>query len=75
MALRKENISALGLHLVPGAGDGILTYSDGIADVNYEHIDESKEKGDYQSNINKELRDAILSQSGWYEEEELGEDK
>ena len=53
MAMKKENLTALGLHLVPGSGDGILAYSDGIADVEYEHVDPTIEKGDFQSNINK----------------------
>lgn len=70
MAMKKENLTALGLHLVPGSGDGILTYSDGIADVEYEHIDPSTEKGDLQSNINKELKEAIVSEAEWQEESE-----
>lgn len=69
MALKKENLTALGLHLVPGAGDGIIAYSDGIADVSYEHIDSTLETGDFQSNINKELKEAIVSESEWQEEE------
>lgn len=70
MAMKKENLTVLGLHLVPGSGDGILTYSDGIADVEYEHIDPSEEKGDFQSNINKELKEAIVSEAEWQEESE-----
>ena len=68
MAMKKENLIALGLHLVPGSGDGILAYSDGIADVGYEHVDPTIEKGDFQSNINKELKDAIMSESEWQED-------
>lgn len=68
-AYEKKNTTALGLHLVPGAGDGIITYSDGIADVSYKHIDSSnKTVGDLQSNINKELKEAIVSESEWQEE-------
>lgn len=67
MAIKKENTSVLGLHLIPGAGDGVLTYSDGIADPEYEHLDSSEEKGDMQSNINKELRDAVNTEVGWCE--------
>lgn len=70
MAITKENVSALGLHLVPGAGDGVLAYSDGIADTEYEHLDPSKEKGDMQSNINKELKEAVISETEWHEEAE-----
>ena len=33
--ITKENVSAIGLHIVPGTGDGILTDSDGIMDVDY----------------------------------------
>lgn len=69
MAFTKKNVSALGLHLVPGAGDGILAYSDGIADTEYEHIDPSVEIGDLQSNINRELKEAVTSEIEWYEED------
>ena len=68
MAMKKENLTALGLHLVPGSGDGILAYSDGIADVEYEHVEPTIEKGDVQRNINKELKDAIMSESEWQED-------
>lgn len=69
MAITKKDVSALGLHLVPGAGDGVLTYSDGIADTEYEHIDPSVEMGDLQSNINRELRNAVTSEIEWHEED------
>lgn len=70
MELTKENVTALGLHLIPGSGDGVLTYSDGIADLEYEHIDPEKGKGGFQNEINKELKEAIISESEWYENEE-----
>ena len=70
MAIKKENVSAIGLHLVPGTGDGVLAYSDGIADVEFEHINSSQEKGGMQSDINKELKEAIETEAGWYEDAE-----
>ncbi len=70
MALKKENTTALGLHLVAAAGDNVLTYSDQIADINYEHIGTSTELGAFQNVINKELRKAIVSESEWYENNE-----
>lgn len=67
--MKKKNTTALGLHLVPGSADGILTYSDGIADISYESL--KKEPGDepgaFQSDINKELKEAIQEESDWYE--------
>lgn len=66
--MEKTNTTALGLHLIPGSSDGILTYSDGIADVNYEHLGADKQKGALQSDVNKELRNALSSEIDWYEE-------
>ena len=66
--MEKTNTVALGLHLVPGSSDGILTYSDGIADTEYEHLDKEKPKGAIQSDINKELTKALSSEIDWYEE-------
>ena len=66
--MEKTNTTALGLHLIPGSEDGILTYSDGIADTEYKHLDDNKPKGAYQSEINEELRKALSSEIDWYEE-------
>lgn len=66
--MEKTNTTAIGLHLIPGSADGILTYSDGIADVNYEHLDNSESKGALQSEINKELKEALFSELDWHEE-------
>lgn len=66
--MEKTTTTTVGLHLVPGSSDGVLTYSDGIADTEYEHLNEEEPKGAFQSEINKELRDAILSELDWYEE-------
>ena len=64
----KKNTTALGLHLVPGSEDGVLTYSDGIADIEYKHLDDEKPKGAFQSEINKELTEALSSEIDWHEE-------
>lgn len=66
--MEKTNTTVLGLHLVPGSADGVLTYSDGIADVTYKHLDDSKPQGALQSEINSELTEALSSEIDWYEE-------
>lgn len=66
--MEKTNTIALGLHLVPGSSDGVLTYSDSIADIEYKHLDENKPDGGFQSEINKELKEALSSEINWYEE-------
>lgn len=67
--MEKTNVTVLGLHLVPGSADGVLTYSDNIADTEYESLNpEKKGKGAFQSEINQELKEAIFSELDWYEE-------
>ena len=66
--ITKENVSAIGLHFVPGTGDGILTYSDGIMDVDYVHLDPETEDGEFQHKINAELKNAISNEMNWHEE-------
>lgn len=68
--MEKSNTTSIGLHLVPGSSDNILAYSDGIADVEYEHLDKEKGTGDFQSEINKELKNAIENEITWFEDEE-----
>lgn len=66
--MTKENVSAIGLHIVSGTGDGILTYSDGIMDNEYVHLDPNIENGEFQHNINSELKNAIANEMNWHEE-------
>lgn len=66
--MEKTNTTALGLHLIPGSADGILTYSDAVADTEYESLTPGKPKGAIQSEINKELREAVSTEVDWYEE-------
>lgn len=65
--MKKENTSTVGLHLIPGASDGILTYADGIGDPEYQPLDTDKEPGAMQNDINKELRDRLQEETEWYE--------
>lgn len=70
--MEKKETSAVGLHLVAGAEDGILTYSDNVADTDWEHLGTEQPRGAMQSEVNKELRDSILSviyESEWAEED------
>lgn len=67
--MKKTNTTAVGLHLVAGSSDGILTYSDNIADTEYEHLDRpTTTRGALQSEINKELTKAIKDLDDWHEE-------
>lgn len=69
MALSKDesSLSAVGLHLTAAAGDGVLTYSDVIADTNYVHVKSTQTVGGFQNAINKELRNALVNETDWEE--------